>query len=240
MNVANMTGEASMRPADQRQGRLALAFQEMLTAVVRLRAARQAVTDAELFRNQVRGALKTADQEARSLAYPEEDIRLAIFAVVAFLDETILNLQSPAFADWVRKPMQEELFGRHTAGEIFFDNVQRLMGRRETPELADVLEVYQVCLLLGFAGKYSIVGRGDLRAVTGAVEDKIKRIRNPRAEISPAWRLPGVQAVGRVGDKWTRWLTWGAGCTAGLALALFVLYKALLSSGLSSLRSLVR
>ena len=117
----NVTAEASMKPADQRQGRLALAFQEMLTAVVRLRASRQSVTDAELFRAQVRGALKTADQEARALAYTEEDIRLAIFAVVAFLDETILNLQSPAFADWVRKPMQEELFGQHTAGEIFFN-----------------------------------------------------------------------------------------------------------------------
>jgi type VI secretion system protein ImpK len=237
MNVAE---EASMKPVDQRQGRLALAFQEMLTAVVRLRAGRQAVTDGELFRSQVRGALKSADQEARSLAYTEEDIRLGIFAVVAFLDETILNLQSPAFADWVRKPMQEELFGRHTAGEIFFDNIQRLMGRRETAELADVLEVYQICLLLGFAGKYSIVGRGELRAVTGAVEDKIKRIRAPRIEISPAWRLPGVQAVGRLGDAWTRRLQWAAGGVAVLALLLFVLYKALLSSGLGSLKSLVR
>lgn len=236
----NVTAEASMKPADQRQGRLALAFQEMLTAVVRLRASRQSVTDAELFRAQVRGALKTADQEARALAYTEEDIRLAIFAVVAFLDETILNLQSPAFADWVRKPMQEELFGQHTAGEIFFNNVQRLMGRRETPELADVLEVYQVCLLLGFAGKYSIVGRGELRAVTGAIEDKIKRIRSPRVEISPAWRLPSVQVVGRVGDVWARRLTWAACCSGGLALALFVMYKVLLISGLGSLKSLVR
>jgi len=236
----NGTAEAAGKVADPRQGRLALGFQEMLTAVVRLRAGRQAVADAEQFRGQVRGALRSADQEARGLAYTEEDIRLAIFAVVAFLDETILNLQSPAFADWVRKPMQEELFGRHTAGEIFFDNVQTLLGRRETPELADVLEVYQICLLLGFAGKYSIVGRGELRAVNGAVEDKIKRIRAPRAEISPAWRLPGVQAVGRLGDAWTRRLQWAAGGCAGLALVLFVMYKFLLSSGLGSLRSLVR
>lgn len=236
----NPATDSSTAAADQRQGRLGLAFQEMLTAVVRLRAGRQIVNDAELFRNQVRSALRGADQEARALAYTEEDIRLAIFAVVAFLDETILNLQSPAFADWVRKPMQEELFGRHTAGEIFFDNVQRLLGRRETPELADVLEVYQICLLLGFAGKYSIVGRGELRGVTGAVEDKIKRIRAPRAEISPSWRLPGVQAVGTAGDVWTKRLQWGAGVCAGLAMLCFVVYKVLLSSGLSSLRSLVR
>lgn len=236
----NGTAEAAGMAADPKQGRLALGFQEMLTAVVRLRAGRQAVTDAEVFRGQVRGALRAADQEARGLAYTEEDIRLAIFAVVAFLDETILNLQSPAFADWVRKPMQEEIFGRHTAGEIFFDNVQTLLGRRETPELADVLEVYQICMLLGFAGKYSIVGRGELRAVNGAVEDKIKRIRAPRAEISPAWRLPGAQVVGRLGDAWTRRLQWTAAGCAGLAAVLFVLYKVLLSSGLGSLRSLVR
>ena len=88
---------------------LALAFQELLTAVTRLRAHRQQVNDAEQFRNQVRQAIRTADQDAKRLGYVEDDIKLAIFAVVAFLDESILNLQNPVFADWVRKPLQEGL-----------------------------------------------------------------------------------------------------------------------------------
>ena len=57
-----------------------------------------------------------AEQEARSRGYTAEDMRLASFAVVAFLDESVLNLRNPVFADWPRQPLQEELFGHHVAG----------------------------------------------------------------------------------------------------------------------------
>lgn len=225
-------------PGGGRSENLALAFQEMLTAVTRLRAHRQQVNDAELFRNQVRQAIQAADQEAKRLGYVEDDIKLAIFAVVAFLDESILNLQNPVFADWVRKPLQEELFGRHTAGEIFFDQLKQLLGRRETPELADVLEVYQLCLLLGFVGRYSISGRGELRAIIEAVGDKIARIRLAREGISPHWRLPEGQFHQGGVDPWVKRLAWAAcGCGA-LMLVLYLVYLVSLRSGLSSLETL--
>lgn len=217
---------------------LALAFQEMLTAVTRLRAHRQQVNDAELFRNQVWQAIQAADQEAKRLGYVEDDIKLAIFAVVAFLDESILNLQNPVFADWVRKPLQEELFGRHTAGEIFFDQLKHLLGRRETPELADVLEVYQLCLLLGFVGRYSISGRGELRAIIEAVGDKIARIRQAREGISPNWRLPEVHFQQGGVDPWVKRLAWAAGGCGALMLLLYLVYLVSLRSGLSSLEAL--
>lgn len=217
---------------------LALAFQEMLTAVTRLRAHRQQVNDAEQFRNQVRQAIRTADQDAKRLGYVEDDIKLAIFAVVAFLDESILNLQNPVFADWVRKPLQEELFGRHTAGEIFFDQLNHLLGRRETPELADLLEVYQLCLLLGFVGRYSISGRGELRAVIEAVGDKIARVRQAREGISPYWRLPEGSFEQSSADPWVKRLTWVAVGCGGLMVFLYLTYFFMLRSGLSSLESL--
>ena len=56
-------------------------------------------------------------------------MRLATFAVVAFLDESILNSNNPLFADWPRMPLQEELFGVHTAGEMFFNCIDRLMAK---------------------------------------------------------------------------------------------------------------
>ncbi len=217
-----------------------MVFQEMFTAVVRLRSNRQAVNDAESFRNQVRQAIRQADQEGRKLGYTEEDIRLGTFAVVAFLDESVLNLQNPVFADWVRKPMQEELFGRHTAGEIFFEQLQHLLGRRETAELADLLEVYQLCLLLGFVGRYSISGRGDLRAIIDAVNDKIRRIRKPRGEISPAWQVPEQRFIQGGIDPWVKRLQWVALGSGILVLLLFVIYRVMLGSGLTSLQGLVR
>jgi type VI secretion system protein ImpK len=241
MNPAAPPTQATAPPAPAR-GRpenLALVFQEMLTAVVRLRSNRQPVTDAEVFRNQMRQAIRVADQDARRLGYIEEDIRLGIFAVVAFLDESVLNLNNPVFYDWVRKPMQEELFGRHTAGEIFFDQLQQLLGRRETPELADLLEVFQLCLLLGFVGRYSISGRGELKVVTDALADKIRRVRQERTGISSLWQLPEQRRMIVAGDAWIKRLAWVAGSAGVLAIGLWVLYYALLRSGLSELKSLV-
>ncbi|WP_228486453.1 DotU family type IV/VI secretion system protein [Paludibaculum fermentans] len=240
MNASPTAVPSPETPAQRRNENLALVFQEMLTAVVRLRSNRQAVNDAESFRNQVRQAIRLADQEGRKLGYTEDDIRLGVFAVVAFLDESVLNLQNPVFSDWVRKPLQEELFGRHTAGEIFFEQLQHLMGRRETTELADLLEVYQLCLLLGFVGRYSISGRGDLRAIIEALNDKIRRIRKPRGEISPSWQLPEQKFVQSGGDPWVKRLQWVALGSGILVLLLFVMYKVFLGSGLTSLQSLVR
>ena len=75
-----------------------------------------------------------ADQEARNRGYTAEDARLASFAVVAFLDESVLNLQNPVFAGWPRKPLQEEMFGGHVAGEIFYQSLQRLLERSESAQ----------------------------------------------------------------------------------------------------------
>jgi type VI secretion system protein ImpK len=217
---------------------LALVFQEVFTVTVRLRSNRQMVTDAEVFRNQIRSALRAAEREAKALGYIDEDIRLGVFAVVAFLDETVLNLRNPVFQDWVRRPMQEELFGQHIAGETFFQHLQKILGRRDMPETADLLEVYYLCLLLGFLGRYSVSGKGELRAVMGAVDDKMRRIRKTRPDLSPAWEIRGQMVTVAVTDVWARRLGYAAvGCT-GLAVVLFIFYSILLGSGASDLRTL--
>src|SRR4026208_2383700 len=156
-----MMPSASVRRAEN----LALILQEVMTAIVRLRSNRQAVNDANSFRAHMREALKTADNEARRYGYSGDDIQLAIFATVAFLDESILNSRNPLFADWPRKPLQEELFGTHMAGEVFFQHLQKLLSRIDSHEAADVLEVYYLCVLLGFGGRYSMGNKGDLKAI---------------------------------------------------------------------------
>ena len=158
--------------------------------------------------------------------------------MVAFVDESVLNLRSPVFADWPRRPLQEELFGHHVAGEVFFRNLQDLLGKTDSPDLADLLEVYQLCLLLGFAGRYSLGGHGELRAVGEAVAEKIRRIRGLAVEISPSWALP-PEAIRRAGtDPLVRKFGIAAAASALLALVLFVVYTMILGSGVSTLRDL--
>src|SRR5213082_776163 len=161
----------------RRPENLALIYQEVLTAIERLRANRQGVSDANAFRHHTREAIKTAASQALAAGYPAEDVKHATFAVVAFLDESVLNSRNPIFADWARQPLQEELFGTHIAGEVFFQNLQQLLGKSDSQDLADLLEVYYLCMLLGFRGKYSAGDRGGLNQIMNMTAEKIHRIR---------------------------------------------------------------
>lgn len=232
MSSSPLAADAQRRPEN-----LAFAFQEVLTVIERLRSNRQPITDAAAFRFQFREALKLADQEARRRAYTAEDIQLAIFAVVAFLDESILNLRSPIFADWPRQPLQEELFGHHIAGEVFFQNLQKILGSNETHVTADVLEVYYLCLLMGFAGRYSMGGKGELRALMDATAEKIHRIRKGSADLSPRWALPQEPPPPKAGDPLLKRFLIGTAACLALTLILFVVYKVSLNSGISTLRT---
>ncbi len=223
---------------DRRPDNLALAFQEVFTAVVRLRSGRQAVSDAEQFRAQMRQALKTADDEARRRGYTPEEIRLALFAAVAFLDESVLNLQHPAFAGWPRLPMQEEYFGHHIAGEVFFQNLQRLLGAPDAHNVADLLEVYDLCLLLGFRGRYGLGGQAELRSLMGAVAEKIRRVRGAMTGLCPHWAIPAEAARRAGADPWIKRLLWVAGACFVLALLLFITFKLSLGAGVSDIRLL--
>jgi type VI secretion system protein ImpK len=166
-----------MMTPDQQNENLALVFQEVLTATVRLRANRQQVSDADSFRNQIRAGIRAAQQESRANGYSDEDFRLAAFAVVAFIDESVLNSRNPVFASWPRKPLQEELFGGHLAGETLFENLTGLLRAADSTRVADVLEVYDLCLLLGYQGRYTSMNSGELQNLKRTISDKLHRIR---------------------------------------------------------------
>lgn len=217
---------------------LALLFQEVLTAIVRLRSNRQQLTDAESFRYHMREALKSAAQEARNRAgYAGEDVRMATLAVVGFLDESVLNTRNPLFADWPRKPLQEELFGIHMAGEVIFQNLEQLLGRSDSIDLADLLELHYLCLLLGYTGRYSGSRTGELQAIMKATADKIRRIRGGIGDLSPAW-APAGELVRVTGDRWVRRLLFAAAACFALVLVLFVVYKISLGSGVSDIQTI--
>ena len=223
---------------ERRAENLAYCFQEVLTVGERLRANRQHVSDAESFRHQVREAIKTSAEEARRRGYSGEDIQLATFAVVAFLDESILNMHNPVFADWPRRPLQEEYFGHHVAGEIFFQNLDKILQRNDSQDMGDLLEVYQLCMLLGFAGKYSIGGRSELQARVQITGEKIARIRQSSAELSPAWAVPNdqIQASGK--DPWVKRLVFMTAGVLLITLLLFGTYKMGLGSGVGRMEQI--
>src|ERR1700722_7473127 len=89
---------------------LAFVFQELLTVGERLRSNRQQVADAPGFRAQIWAAVRQADDDARRRSSSADDIDLAPFPVIPFLDGSILTPRLPVFADWPRQPLQEERY----------------------------------------------------------------------------------------------------------------------------------
>ncbi len=214
---------------DRRGWNLALEFQEVFTIVVRLRFNRQVVTsDANSFRAEMKKRLREAEQRARSRGYSAEDVKQAVFAVVAFLDESVLSSRNPTFADWPRLPLQAELFGHQLAGEIFFQELQKALNRPDTNEVGDLLEVYGLCLWLGFKGRFAAGGAGDLRQIQIALQEKIRRIRGSSGALSPRGMIP-ADAVRLVqNDSWVRRLLIAAIVTTAVTVAFGIMFKLIL------------
>ena len=212
-----------------RVNNLALCFQEALTAIVRVRFQRQQVQESEGFRASMRHSLQSAMQEARSLGYSSDTVQMGVFAAVAFLDESVLNLQSPVFADWARRPLQEELFGGHLAGEAFFRNLQTLLNAQDSPETADALELHCLCLQMGYRGRYALGDSGELHQVLRMARGKIERIRGA-ACLMPPVAAPEVPPV-RARDPWTHALLIATCVLAGLVVVAFGGYELMLGSG---------
>ncbi len=232
------SSQPTPQPTNRRRDNLALVFQNLLTVIVRLRANRQVINEAQAFRVQMQSALRAAEKEGISKLYPPEDVRLATFAIVAFLDESILNSTNPAFSDWPRMPLQEEMFGHHRAGEVFFENIERLLTRGDSYSAADLLEIYSLCILLGYKGKYGLGDLDSVRPVLDAIAEKIRRIRGPLPGLSPAWAVPEGNIRPTDADPWIKRLAIGALASVIIAVLFFVIFKALLSSDSSKVHAL--
>lgn len=229
-----------IRRATPPRGKLALAFQEAFTVAVRLRAGRQTPPDAASFRVHIRQLLAHADQDARAAGYDGDTARLAVYALIALLDESVLTSSQTMFAQWSRQPLQEEVFGEHMAGETFFRTVHDLLGQQDSDSLADLLEVYQLCLMLGFHGRYGASDLGGLSGVMSAIQARIQRIRGaPSATLVPGWQLPAQETVALGRDPWARRLWLIAGGAFAFAITLYIIYRLLLRSGLAELQSLI-
>jgi type VI secretion system protein ImpK len=169
--------------------RLALLYEGMLTAAVRVQTRRQQVQDVEDFRERMKQALREIAATAARKGYSADDLQEANFAVVAFLDETILTNDACA-AEWARKSLGEELFGQRSAGEVFFKRLETLRANRDSQSLAEVIEVYYLCLLLGYEGKFAGAAKGELQLLMTNLRERIERIFGRNPEFSPDGALP--------------------------------------------------
>jgi type IV/VI secretion system ImpK/VasF family protein len=115
------------------------------------------------------GLLDAFSRSAAAGQAPDE-VEEARFALVAWIDEVVSVSGWAGAEEWMREPLQLQVFGTRQAGVEFYSRLENLR-----PENAAALEVYFDCLALGFQGSYA--GRdGDRQAIVQRTLDKLRRV----------------------------------------------------------------
>lgn len=176
---------------EQAQGGVTLRdlSKDFISMVLMVRRGQQAES-VDDFLNNVDTFFRQFSQEAHQARYTTEQVKDTQYALCAFLDESVLNVPDSNIRQHLElHPLQYKYFGLHLAGEGFFDKLETLRGDVQTH--LDVLEVYHLCLALGFQGKYRLDKQDELRYMTNTLGQDIARYRRPLpAELAPQWQLP--------------------------------------------------
>jgi type VI secretion system protein ImpK len=169
------------------------------------------------------------EREAIKVGYRDKEIDDARYALIAFLDEAIQRSDDPNKSAW--SPLQAKMYAQAVAGEGVFDRLKTLRTRRDSPDLADVLEIYYLCFLLGYEGRYAAAEHEKLEALMDDLREQIERLRGPQPPLSPEGAFPLQPAVAVVlpGSPATPWMFAAMGCAA-LAILGWIVLKLLLNS----------
>jgi type VI secretion system protein ImpK len=224
-----------VNPQPARTENLALIFQDLITIGARLRCKRVPIVDVVVFRKQIVQACRYVHEQARKQGYSQEDIELAMFGVVAFLDESVFNCDQPMFEQWARQPLQSQLYGWMLAGDVFFQNLRKLLSLADSVQIGDVLEVYYLCLLLGFKGRYSQGRADELQSIMQETADKFRRIRQIAAVLSPDAMPQDAPVLQTSADPLARILLVATIFLVVAAIASFVTFYFLLGKGVRTL-----
>ncbi|MBV7556168.1 type IVB secretion system protein IcmH/DotU [Pseudomonas sp. PDM28] len=162
--------------------------QDFISMALIVRKGRQ-VTSVSAFEASVDTFFKALERDARSANYSVEQVKDTQYALCAFLDESVLRSgDNELRRHFELQPLQFRYFGVHLAGEGFFEKIDALRG--DVKQHLDVLEVYHLCLALGFEGKFSLGQKDQLRYLANTLGQDIARYRKTPKALSPDWALP--------------------------------------------------
>ena len=165
--------------------------------------AKQGPSDAESFRSHIKEFLTSLERGATKLGSSAEDVHLCKYAFCATVDEAVLMSQFKVRDTWQRQPLQLQFFGEQLAGEQFFAKLEAL--RREGVARVQILEVFHMCLLMGFQGKYLIEGSEKLNYLTARLGDEVAHLKGSRAAFAPHWAPPD-QVSNRLKNEVPLWV----------------------------------
>ena len=103
---------------------------------------------ADVFKHYVE-LFKKAATISEKAGFSKEAFETSLFALCAWIDETVMESQWKEKKQWISTSLQMKLYHTTNAGVLFFE---KLTGLSE--DEINIREVYMYCLTLGFRGKF--------------------------------------------------------------------------------------
>jgi type VI secretion system protein ImpK len=202
---------------------------DLFLIIIRMREAED-LGDPAALRKLINYYLELFRKNCEALKLTPASIDESKYALIALMDETVLSVPGACRDYWMSRPMQLDYFGDNIAGQEFFNKMQNLLVQPETKK--DVLEVYYLCLALGFEGKYKISNPEERLAI---LEDLGRKLRRTRIRVSSELSPHGKRAdSGKLKKKgvflFPLWMT-GVISAAAMLLGWFALFSLSTSQG---------
>lgn len=160
---------------------------DTLAFAVQLRAAQE--PSAETLRADVRKLFTELDRGAQVAGKDAAAVQTARYALAAFIDEIVLSSPWNVRQEWAGRPLQMEYFNDFTAGEEFYKKLESLRGSND-PVRKETLEVYGLCLGLGFRGKYAgMSGLEEIKLLRARIHGEVAGPETGPQPLSPHWQV---------------------------------------------------
>jgi len=169
--------------------------------------------DKGAFADNMTAFLADVDRNAKGLGIAAEDVTAAKYAFCSAVDEIILRSSYEVREAWETRPLQLRVFGDQLAGEHFFNRLEDLRARGA--QHVEALEVFHMCLLLGFQGRYALDGHDKLDYLIARLGDEIARMRGRTRGFAPHAERPD-QVVNRLRSDLSLWVLGAVFAVVGL------------------------
>jgi type VI secretion system protein ImpK len=200
--------------------------------VMRVRAGAITQSSDEL-RRSVDTMLQQMEQAGPGRGYKEDQLQNAKFALAAFVDEAVLATSLKP--EWELLPLQYKYFHEALAGTKYFDRLDSLLKRVETE--ADVVEIYYLCLLLGFKGKFDVFLEDQLPGEINKVAERLRQAGRLRAGVlSPHWKATDQPEPPPPAPELPRWVIWTAAGSIGLVVFVYTILNWVLISSVNDFK----
>ncbi len=167
---------------------LVAAASKLLGVIIKLRTTMNHGNVPDLHKRLTR-EIQSFEREAKQLSLSPETVLTARYLLCTVVDEVVLTTPWGSASGWSQHSLLS-LFHKETfGGEKCFAILQRML---ETPGThLELLEMFYLCLSLGFQGKYRLVQRGNeqLEQIRDNLYQTIESHRpEMERDLSPHWR----------------------------------------------------